>query len=287
MEAIGRNVFVENQYSGVTLGVISQPRGLIQIDAPPSPEDGRAWRAALMNLNGGPERVLVNLDAHPDRTLGVRAMDCTVIAHEKTAQIFRSRPSAFKAQSEDSGADWEVIAGLGGIRWVQPEISFTHNLILHWGNTPVLLESHPGPSAGAIWVILPEEKIVFVGDTVVKDQPPFLANADLPAWLEALDLLQRKPYRDYTLVSGRGGVLQAAFVKNQADFLKELLKKLEKLATQQSPPEVVEGLAHEMAANFKASGVHSKQYSQRLHYGLQRYYSRHYHSGANTASDEE
>jgi len=287
MEAIGQNVFVENQYSGVTLGVISQPRGLIQIDAPPSPEDGRAWRAALMNLNGGPERVLVNLDSHPDRTLGVRAMDCTVIAHEKTAQIFRSRPSAFKAQSEDSGADWEVIAGLGGIRWVQPEISFTHNLILHWGNTPVLLESHPGPSAGSIWVILPEEKIVFVGDAVVKNQPPFLANADLPAWLEALDLLQRKPYRDYTIVSGRGGVLQTDLVKSQADFLKELLKKLEKLAAKQSPPEAVEGLAHEMAANFKASGAHSKQYSQRLQYGLQRYYSRHYHSGANTASDEE
>jgi hypothetical protein len=36
--------------------------------------------------------VLINLDAHPDRTLGVRAMDCTVIAHEKTAQAFRNRP---------------------------------------------------------------------------------------------------------------------------------------------------------------------------------------------------
>lgn len=287
MEAIGENVFVENQYSGVTLGVISQPRGLIQIDAPPSPEDGRSWRATLMSLNSGPERVLVNLDAHPDRTLGVRAMDCTVIAHEKTAQIFRSRPSAFKAQSEDSGADWEALAGLGGIRWVQPEISFTHNLSLYWGDTPVLLESHPGPSAGAIWVILPEQKIVFVGDAVVKEQPPFLANADLPLWLEALDLLQRKPYRDYTIVSGRGGVVTTAFVKSQADVLKELLKKLEKLAARQSPSEALEGLVQEMAVHFKTSGVRSKQYIQRLQYGLLRYYNRHYHTGGNTVGEEE
>ena len=74
MDTITKNVYIDNQYPGVTLGVIVQPRGLIQIDAPPSPEDGRSWRAALMNLGGGPDRLLVNLDAHPDRTLGVRAM---------------------------------------------------------------------------------------------------------------------------------------------------------------------------------------------------------------------
>ena len=97
MDAIAENVYIEDRYQGVTLGVITQARGLIQIDAPPSPEDGRAWRASLMGMGNGPERVLINLDAHPDRTLGVRAMDCTVIAHEKTAQAFRNRPTTFKA----------------------------------------------------------------------------------------------------------------------------------------------------------------------------------------------
>jgi hypothetical protein len=46
MEEIAKNVYIEDKYPGVTLGVISQPRGLIQIDAPPSPEDGRSWRAS-------------------------------------------------------------------------------------------------------------------------------------------------------------------------------------------------------------------------------------------------
>ena len=39
MDAIAKNVYIEDRYLGVTLGVITQPRGLIQIDAPPSPED--------------------------------------------------------------------------------------------------------------------------------------------------------------------------------------------------------------------------------------------------------
>ena len=70
MHAITKTVYIEDQYPGVLLGVIVRPRGLIQVDAPPSPEDGRTWRATLMNLNAGPDRVLINLDAHPDRTLG-------------------------------------------------------------------------------------------------------------------------------------------------------------------------------------------------------------------------
>ena len=158
MQEIANNVLIEDQYPGVTLGVIVTNRGLIQIDAPPSPEDARSWRASLMNLGGGLERVLINLDAHPDRTLGARAMDCTVIAHENTALTFRTRPGAFKAQGEETGSDWESITGLGSIRWVPPEISFGEHMALYWNDSPVLLEYHPGPSNGSIWVHLPKEK---------------------------------------------------------------------------------------------------------------------------------
>jgi glyoxylase-like metal-dependent hydrolase (beta-lactamase superfamily II) len=211
MDAISKNVYIEDRYLGVTLGVIVQPRGLIQIDAPPSPEDGRIWRASLMGMGSGPERVLINLDAHPDRTLGARAMDCTVIAHEKTAQAFRNRPNTFKAQGDETGANWEAIPGLGSVRWAPPEISFVEKMTLHWGDMPILLESHPGPAAGAIWVILPHEKVVFVGDAVAKGQPPFLAHASLPDWIESLKTLQEPDYKGYTIVSSRGGVVTRCY----------------------------------------------------------------------------
>lgn len=278
MDSISKHIFIEDQYPGVTLGVISHSRGLIQIDAPPSPEDSRSWRAALMSLGGGPERVLINLDPHPDRTLGVRAMDCSVIAHEKTAQAFRNRPSTFKAQGDDTGADWEAIPGLTGIRWVSPEISFTHSMTLYNEHAPILLESRPGPNPGAIWVVLPEEKTVFVGDTVLKNQPPFLANADIPAWLETLALLQSKAYRDYTVISGRGGLVNAVLIKSQADFLKDILKKLEKLTKKKQVGDMMESLIPSLLSNFKASAARQKQYAQRLRYGLKHYYNKHYQS---------
>ena len=287
MDAIAKNVYIEERFPGVTLGVIVQSRGLIQIDAPPAPEDGRAWRAALMGMGNGHERVLINLDSHPDRTLGVRAMDCTVIAHEMTAHAFQNRPNTFKAQGDETGANWEAIPGLGSVRWAPPEISFVSRMSLHWSDTPVILESHPGPTDGSIWVILPEEKVVFVGDTVVKAQPPFLAHADMPAWLESLDHLQSSEFKGYSVVSGRGGLLTPQAIRGQADILKSIHTKVEKLgAKRSSAGTVTDKLADQILKEFKAPAAKHRQYSQRLRFGLRNYYARHYQASSRTVVDE-
>jgi cyclase len=276
MEAIAKNVYIDDRFLGVTLGVISQPRGLIQIDAPPSPEDGRSWRAAMMGMGSGPERVLINLDAHPDRTLGVRAMECTVIAHEKTAQAFRNRPNTFKAQGDETGANWEAIPGLGSVRWAPPEISFLDQLTLHWSDTPILLESHPGPTPGAIWVILPAEKVVFVGDAVLKNQPPFLAHADLPVWIEMLKVLLEPEYKGFTIVSGRGGVVTPQVVRHQIEVLKRIYDRVEKIGKKKTTANVTDKIADQLLKGFRAPAVRQKQYAHRLRYGLHYYYVRHY-----------
>jgi len=286
MEAIAKNVYIDDRFLGVTLGVISQPRGLIQIDAPPSPEDGRSWRAALMGMGNGPERVLINLDAHPDRTLGVRSMDCTVIAHEKTAQAFRNRPNTFKAQGDETGANWEAIPGLGSVRWAPPEISFLDQLTLHWSDTPIILESHPGPTPGAIWVILPDEKIVFVGDAVLKSQPPFLAHADLPSWIETLKILQEPEYKGFTIVSGRGGVVTSQAVRNQIEVLKRINDRVEKIGKKKTTANVTDKLADQLLKSFKAPAARQKQYAHRLRYGLHHYYLRHYQPSSRLSVEE-
>jgi cyclase len=287
MDAIAKNVYIEERFPGVTLGAIVQSRGLIQIDAPPAPEDGRSWRASLMGMGNGHERVLVNLDSHPDRTLGVRAMDCTIIAHERTARAFQNRPNTFKAQGDETGANWEAIPGLGSVRWAPPEISFVSKLSLHWSDMPVILESHAGPTEGAIWVVLPEEKVVFVGDAVVKGQPPFLAHADLPAWLEALDHLQGGDFKGYTVISGRGGVVTPQAIRAQEALLKSIYAKIEKLgAKRSSAPNVTDKLAEQILKDFKAPAAKQKQYLHRLRFGLRNYYARHYLPSSRTVVDE-
>ncbi|MBI4731218.1 MAG: hypothetical protein HY781_03660 [Chloroflexi bacterium] len=286
MQAIARDIYIEDQYPGVTLGAIPLTHGLIQVDAPPSPEDGRAWRAALLNLSSSSERLLINLDAHPDRTLGARAMDCTVLAHEKAAAVFRSRPTTFKAQGEETGADWESIPGLGNVRWVPPELTFSQEMTLHWGDITVVVEHHPGPAVGASWVILPELKVVFIGDAVMRGQPPFLSNADIPAWQETLKLLGSPAYRGWQVVSGRGGLVNADHIRTQADFLKQAQNKIEKLAQKKSSLEALENLATTLLGEFKVPASRQHKYIRRLRYGIYQYYIRHYQPSGRTTGEE-
>ena len=286
MQALANQVYIEEQYPGVTLGAIALSHGLVMVDAPPSPEDCRSWRAALLGLNSGVERLLINLDGHPDRTLGARAMDCTIVAHERTAQAFRNRPNTFKAQGDETGSDWESVVGLGSIRWAPPEITFTAQMTIEWSNFPVVLEHHPGPTGGACWVILPEPKIVFVGDLVIKNQTPFLSSANLPEWLNSLDHLLAG-YKNFTIVSRRSGVIPFAVVQSQRDQINTLHEKLEVLAQKQAGPDAVEGLIQPLMATVKAPAEKQKQYVQRLAYGLRHYFARHYRSSGNSELDEE
>jgi glyoxylase-like metal-dependent hydrolase (beta-lactamase superfamily II) len=213
-------------------------------------------------------------------------MDCTVIAHEKTAIAFRNRPNTFKAQGDETGSNWESIPGLGSVRWAPPEISFMGTMTLHWSSDPIILQSRTGPTPGAIWVVMPEEKVVFVGDAVLKGQPPFLAHADIAAWLEALDALQGPDFKGFTIVSGRGGVVTQQVVKTQADFLKKLLDKIEKLGGKKAAPDATEKLAEIMLKEFKAPAARQKQYLHRLRHGLGHYYARHYHPSSRHLLEE-
>ncbi len=275
MQEIESGIFIEYSYPGVTLGALIVPYGTLLIDAPLRAEDTRSWRATLINQGSGANRLLVNLDAHPDRTLGARALECTIVAHQKTAQIFRSRPSVFKGQNAESGAEWETYNDAVGTRWATPDITFLQRIYLHWGPPDVVLEYHPGPSAGSIWAIVPEKKVIFVGDTVLQNQPPFLANADIPAWIEALDLLHSS-YHGYTMVSGRGGVVPFEAVKAQIQFLKNVTKGMERLAKRNAASAATENLITGLLSGFDFQPHLEEQYVQRLRYGLNQYYTRRY-----------
>lgn len=275
MQQIKRGIYYEDSYLGVTLGALVFSHGTIMVDAPLRPEDARSWRSALLNQRGGTNRLLVCLDAHLDRTLGARAMDTTVVAHLKTAQVFRNRPNIFKGQSAESGADWETYNDAIGTRWAAPDITFTQRMSLFWGGPEVILEHHPGPTTGSIWAIIPAEKVIFVGDAVQPEQPPFLSNADLTAWIETLDVLLNK-YKDYLTVSGRGGPIAYDAVRAQHHYLKNIARGMERLAKRNAAPEATEDLIPGLLNEVEYPPDRQEQYTQRLRSGLYQYYTRRY-----------
>ena len=273
MHQIEPGILIEQTYHGVTIGGLIFPHGTIMIDAPLRMEDSRTWHSVLLNQRRGSNRLLVLLDAHPDRTLGARSMDCTILTQDLTAEVFRNRPMIFKGLNIDSGAVWETYNEAIGMRWSVPDITFSDRMSLHWGGPEVILEHHPGPSSGAVWVIIPEQKIIFVGDTVVQNQPVFLADADLAEWLEALNLL-RTSYKDYKVICGRGGATDVIEVREQIKYIKKIVRGMERLAGRNAPPEDTGKLVKNLLKGFKYPADLQELYEQRLRYGLYNYYNR-------------
>jgi len=279
MQEISPHIFIETEFPGVTLAVLRCQRGLILIDTPLRIDDTRAWRSMLAGMTGGYERLLVVMDEHFDRTLGIRQLECMTIGHEALSLALKDRPMSFKTQGQESGAEWELVNGLGVVRWAVPDITYSASLNLYWDQFPIYLRSVPGPSLGSTWVELPQQKILFVGDTVIPGAPPFLAAADLPAWQETLEKLLSPTYKGYMLVSGRAGVITSADVKEQSKFLGKVQQQIEKLTGKDNIPHEVEHICLQLLKNFDTKSLGTEHYYSRIFYGLTQYLKRHTAAG--------
>jgi glyoxylase-like metal-dependent hydrolase (beta-lactamase superfamily II) len=286
MQEIAANVFIETDYEGVTLGAIRSTQGLLLIDSPFKPDDTRAWRLALLNLGAGAERLLINLDAHFDRTLGTRAMESTVIGTDRMAAVFKTRSVTFKTQHAETGADWEQGNAFGTIRWAPPEISFSERMEIQWEQFPIMMEYHPGPASGSAWVHLPEQKILFVGDAVLANQPPFLSYADMEAWKKSLDDLALPQYRDHLIIGGRNGLVNHKDIQRHRHFLDIISEKLFAMSEQKLPVQETERLVPGLLREYRIPAEKMLQSTHRLRWGLYQFYARHYNPASVEAEDQ-
>ena len=271
MQEIAPKIHIETGYPGVTLGVVTWQHMQVLIDTPFQQEDIRTWRAALNGLHPRGERLVVCLDDHMDRTIGSRAFDCMVIGHEKLAQLFKDRPVTLKSQGLDTGAEWEANNLSGSTRWSPPEVTFTDRLELTWEGHSLVLEHRPGSSAAAIWATLPEENVIFLGDAVVNDAPPFLATAKIPVWIETLNTLTKSEYKHHLFVSGRNGVITQGDIKDQIKVLEKIDKQLGKMAGKAVRTEDVQKAAQSLLKNIKMPRNKEQHYYNRLRWGMIQY----------------
>ncbi len=279
MQEIAPGVHMSTEYIGATVGVILMERGTVYLDSPPCPDQARTWRNTVRNMGQASGRMLVYLDHHTDRALGGRLMDCPIVAHEKTAQIFRSRSAIFRAQSAHQGEAWETCPTINNVRWSPIHLSFGAELRIHWDEEPLILEHHPGPAPGAIWAILPQVRVVFVGDAVTLREPPFLDMADPVAWMATLDQLLAEEFQDYLVVAGRGGLAPWSEIRHMRRFLAKVHDHLSRLAEQQAPPEATQELVAPLLAQWEFDPAYDELYTQRLSHGLQACYETQYLAG--------
>jgi glyoxylase-like metal-dependent hydrolase (beta-lactamase superfamily II) len=276
MQAITDGIYYQDAYAGVTIGAIITPNGTLLIDSPLLPEEARSWKSILLTQSRGTHRLLVNLDEHIDRSLGNRYLDFPFLSHRVAAEVLENRSTVFKGQSSETGSEWEKFPEILGSRWIQPTITFENHLNIHWGNSEIQLNHRPGPTLGSIWVEIPSEKIVFIGDAVVENQPPFLDSADIPVWMETLSILRSRKYNNYTIISGRSGPITKETVRDQHALLKSILGRLETLAKRGASPEDTKKIVPALLSKIKFPKKAESFFTHRFIYGLHQYFLNHY-----------
>ncbi|MBQ6342297.1 MAG: hypothetical protein IJI41_04140 [Anaerolineaceae bacterium] len=277
MKQIAENIIIETEYTGVTLGAIVQPNRVIYIDAPLLPEHARLWRIAATARKKIPQQVIL-LDAHHDRTIGSRYLECTIIAHEQTHLVYQNRPVTFKPISQNSGCEWEKIKIQNGFRWIYPEIVFSQRLDLHQSELHVDLQYHEGPSTGSSWVEIPARKVIFIGDTVVAGQVPFLHTAKIGPWLKTLDDLEKRYNEGCIIVGGRNGLIEKADIQAMRAFLLKAQDCLTDYSAVSETDERIDSLIPLLGIDsfFKIKKDQMGDMVERLSYGLHHYFRRNY-----------
>ena len=249
MRKIASGIFIEDEYPAVMLGSVVTREGVIAVDSPLRVDDTRTWMGTLSDL--GRVRYLVLMDAHIDRVLGARVLNIPTIGHDQTRITMSGWSDSFKGRANPIGADADRLKRITGVRRAVPQLTFSDEMRIHLGEREFHFLHRPGPASGAIWMVLPDAKVVFIGDAVTINEPPYFGNANIDQWLESLDGLRDKRFASFKIISGRDGLIKRNDINTMARFLRRIPNRIQDFAEHGASPELVDDYARELMSSYQ------------------------------------
>jgi glyoxylase-like metal-dependent hydrolase (beta-lactamase superfamily II) len=266
MQKIVRNVYLENKYIGVDLGLVVIGKELLLVDSPLHTEDVNEWFKVISER--GRPKFLVLLDSHPDRVLGSRTLSLPAIAQDQTLTTIREWADTFKGNAHPIGAEADHLKRITGVNNAIPEITFSERMVIHMGGKEIVFLHRPGPRPGSMWMVIPDLSVVFVGDTVTMDEPPYVGVSVIEAWLNNLDELRGSDMKSYTLISSCGGRIDRKDINHMARFLRKVQSRVEKLENDKTRDDEIEHLAIDLMGDFTIRSIQQDLILKRLKTGL-------------------
>lgn len=162
---------VETSTAEGKVGVIAGRRAALAVDAGIDRREGDDVAAAV-HSTGHPTDWLVYTHGHIDHVLGGGAFQGgNVLADIAAAGHIRAQVPQWAERGETTPEDLLPTLGL-------PTVTFSGDVRLDLGGREVHIVSTPGHAPGAVSVLIPEEGILFGGDTVVTGIPPSFKDGD-------------------------------------------------------------------------------------------------------------
>ncbi|HYM84276.1 MAG TPA: MBL fold metallo-hydrolase [Candidatus Dormibacteraeota bacterium] len=207
LENVTPNVCTTTKLRGCNPSFVTTSDGVVVIDTPQLPTKAVAMRQAAESR--GPIRYVINTEHHVDHIFGNYYFKGagTVVNHralyERFMVVFPDLdPFAYAYQSipgddpkgtalDDPGA--VALWPDRDVYYADPNkgrIVFTGDLTLRVGDHTFELLHTPGHTPGQIAVYVPEERLVFTGDTIFSGCQTWLMTSDVEQWLRALERIR-------------------------------------------------------------------------------------------------
>lgn len=274
MQEIAPGIFVETGFRRINVGAILTDEGFVLIDTPPYPADAQRWRDTLADLSDKPVRAIILTDCHRDRLLGSCWFDAPVIvAHDETVAYMRNLPAAFLEMSVEALTnDLPERSAFAGVHIQLPTIGFSQRMQLRYGDCVIPLLSMPGPTAGSLWVHLPEQRILFAGDSIIVGQHPYISSANTKNWLESLTVLRRSRFPADRIVPGRGPLVDKSATEPISNYLRLARRRVQGLYRAGRPRADTAALVPELLEVFPCADGDLERIQRRIKAGLDRIY---------------
>lgn len=228
MERVTPNVWTETKLRGCNPSYVTTSDGVVVVDTPQLPTRAVAMRGEAESH--GPIRYVINTEHHVDHIFGNYYFKGagTVVHHQGVHDRFMvvfPDLDPFAYASEAIPTDDPEGAAIFPDReayYRDPNkdgIVFTGDLTLRVGDHTFRLLHTPGHTPGQVAVHVPEERVVFTGDTVFCECQTWLMTSDVDQWIASLDRIRALDVD--RLVPGHGPVTTLDYLATQRAVLLE------------------------------------------------------------------
>lgn len=212
---------------GANVGLIHTTNGMVLIDTTSSPGEIKILLETV-GAQVGDVHMVVNTHFHSDHTWGNQLFSCRILAHrlclermqsslksewspeelqsfitdlEKTdpikAEEFRRMVNALQIKLPDRVFEDRFQGDLGGLKYE----------VIHMGGHT--------PDTSIVW--LPQKSVLFASDLIFQGRYPYIFDADIPGWIDALSRLLE--FEANVIIPGHGVRCGDADIIGLSDYL--------------------------------------------------------------------
>ena len=222
MQQVTPTVYTDTTMRGCNPSFVLTSAGPVVVDTPQLPTRAVAMRRAVEEY--GPIQYVVNTEHHVDHIFGNYYFKGAgqVVHHQAVYDNFMTvypelDPFAYAHEAiPTDDPDGEALFPERDEYYSDPnkgQIVFTGDLTLHVGDRTFHLLHTPGHTPGQIGVYVPEERVVFTGDTIFSGCQTWLMTSDVDQWLSSLDIIRNLDVDQ--VVPGHGPVVDLGYVDTQ------------------------------------------------------------------------